>query len=214
MVIVIGGRAFSEPLRTWATNELRGYHGPVAEMPHYRTIAAPLQVDSRSPFWQAKRETISALDLPEFAQDSVGEELPIRFSVGKIQNLLSGRDSRDLLKLQLPGAAELARVMSYERQSHQVVVEAIYWAVHPSDLQDILEQVRNRLLQFVAELRSTMEPGEQQPTVGQVHQAVQNIRITVGDDSPVTINAPVSYARQGSRVSIPTISRFLWRLPR
>ncbi|MEE1751177.1 hypothetical protein [Streptomyces sp. SP18CS02] len=81
------------------------------------------------------------------------------------------------------------------------------WSVHASALYDILEQVRNRLLEFVAELRATLEPGEQEPTVGQVHQAVQTINITVGDYSPVHVIAP---HRRSAPVSFPTRPRHRW----
>ncbi|MFD5341925.1 AbiTii domain-containing protein [Streptomyces hawaiiensis] len=91
-MIVLGGRAFSEPLRSWARNELQGYPSPDAPLPTYRTITAPLQADSHSRFWQGCNETISALDLPEIAHDLISERLPVTFSVGKIQNLIAGQD--------------------------------------------------------------------------------------------------------------------------
>ncbi|MFE7358787.1 hypothetical protein ACFU8Q_38310 [Streptomyces sp. NPDC057543] len=204
------GPAFSEPLRTWAMHELRGYNGPLEELPSYRTIAAPLQVDARSAFWEARGETISALDLPEVARNLVTEELPIRFSVSKIQTLVAEQDPHEPLKLSLPGAAELARMMTYEQQHRGVVVETVYWAAHVSALHDVLEQMRNRMLEFVAELRSAMAPGKQEPTVEQVHRAAQNIHITVGDHSPVTLTAPLSYERQSATVGIPSIPRYRW----
>ncbi|MER6239756.1 hypothetical protein ABT185_27470 [Streptomyces clavifer] len=209
LFIVIGGRAFSEPLRKWAMNELRGYNGPSEEIPDYRTIGAPIQADSRSPFWQARAETISALDLPEIARETISQEIPVRFSVAKIQSLLDGRNSTEPIKLSLPGGPELCRLMSYEpgRREQQVIVESLYWAVHTASLQDILEQARNRLLDFTAELRSSMTPGLEDPTVEQVHTAVQSINITVGDNSPVTLTAPITNERKDMPVRIPLISR-------
>ncbi|MFF8096463.1 hypothetical protein [Streptomyces sp. NPDC016675] len=209
LFIVIGGRAFSEPLRKWAMNELQGYDGPSVEIPDYRTIGAPIQADSRSPFWSGRGETISVLDLPEIAHGEISQELPIRFSVAKIQSLLEGRNPAEPIKLSLPGGAELCRLMSYEpaRRDRQVIVESLYWAVHGSSLQDILDQVRNRLLEFTSELRSNMPPGLDDPTVEQVHTAVQNIRITVGDNSPVTLTAPVISERKDMPVKIPLIHR-------
>jgi hypothetical protein len=210
LVLVIGGRAFSEPLRNWATQELRGYDGPLGDLPTYRKIHAPLQVDSRSAFWQARGETVSALDLPGVAAETVSEEFAVRFSVSKIQALIAGQSAGKPLKVGLPGAAELARMMSYDRQSRGILVESVYWSVHASAFSDILEQVRNRLLEFVAELRSNMLPGEFEPTVEQVHRAVQNIHITVGDNSSVSVSAPVSYSVQGVKVHIPFVSRHRW----
>ncbi|GGY13135.1 hypothetical protein GCM10010358_76750 [Streptomyces minutiscleroticus] len=207
LVVVIGGRAFSEPLRQWALNELRGYEGPIEEIPSYRIVVAPIQGDSRSSYWIGRGETISALELPDFAQDLISEQLPIRFGVAKIQNLIDTADDKRKVKVSLPGGAELARTMTYERREQGVIVESLYWAVHVSALQDILEQVRNRLLEFIAELRATATPGTVDPTVEQVHTAVQNIHITVGDNSPVNLNAPITPEKKSARVRIPSISR-------
>jgi hypothetical protein len=210
LFIVIGGRAFSEPLRKWAMNELQGYNGPSEEIPGYRVIGAPIQADARSSFWKAKGETISALDLPEVARGKITEELPIRFSIAKIQSLLASATADKPITLSLPGSAELARLMSFdvERRNRGVLVESLYWAVHSSALQDILDQVRNRLLEFSAELRANMTPGLEDPTVEQVHTAVQNINITVGDNSPVSLSAPIFTDRKDLPVKIPLVSRY------
>lgn len=209
LFIVIGGRAFSDPLRSWAMSELRGYDGPSESIPEYRIVGAPIQADSRSPYWQARSETISALDLPEVARDEISQNLPVRFSVAKIQSLLGGRNPTEPIKISLPGGPELCRLMSFHPDRHQrgVVVESLYWAVHSSSLHDILEQVRNRLLEFTAELRANMTPGLEDPTVGQVQTAVQNINITVGSNSPVTLTAPITAERKSMPVKIPLLSR-------
>ncbi|MFE0693913.1 hypothetical protein [Streptomyces sp. NPDC058869] len=210
LFIVLGGRAFSDPLRKWAMNELQGYNGPSSEIPGYRTVGAPIQADSRSPFWQARGETISSLDLPEIARAKITEELPIRFSIAKIQSLMNERKPTDPIKLSLPGGPELCRLMSFDpdRRERSVIVESLYWAIHLSSLQNILDQVRNRLLDFSAELRSNMTPGLRDPTVGQVHAAVQNIHISVGNNSPVNLTAPIYSERKDMPVRIPLLSRY------
>ena len=43
-VIALGGRVDSTELRDWARRELQGY-GPDDELPEYRRIVAPLQLD-------------------------------------------------------------------------------------------------------------------------------------------------------------------------
>ncbi|MEU3161181.1 hypothetical protein ACPCAJ_27275 [Streptomyces griseoincarnatus] len=210
-VVVLGGRAFSQPLRKWALNELRGYNGPLEEIPQYRTIGAPIQADSRSPFWEVRNQIISVFDLPKFAQEDLDEVFPVRYSVAKIQSLITGHGENETIKLQLPAAPELARVMSYERRDERVIVESLYWAVHVSALQDILEQVRNRLIEFIADLRSQMPPGAEVPTVMQVHRTVQNIYVSSGDNSPVHVNAPVAPERANALVEIPTVKRRWFR---
>lgn len=206
-VVVLGGRAFSQPLRHWALNELRGYNGPQSEIPDYRTVGAPIQADSRSPFWEVRNQTVSVFDLPKFAQEDVNETFPVRFSIAKIQNLIASHHGNGMVKIQLPAAPELARVMSYERREERIVVESLYWAVHATALQDILEQVRNRLIEFISDLRSQMPPGAEAPTVMQVHRTVQNIYVSAGNNSPVNVSAPIIPERSDAPVEIPTIKR-------
>ncbi|MFK0114137.1 hypothetical protein [Streptomyces sp. NPDC091217] len=195
-VVVIGGRASSRALQDWALQELQGYTDLNVELPSYRRCHALIQVDSRSGAWEAKGQTISVLDLPESARKVLSEEVPIAFSVGKLQAMVSSAKPEEPIKLTPPGAAELARIMTYERRGRGVLVEAVYWSVHISVLQDVLDQVRTRLAQFVAELRSAMPDGAAEPTADQVHQAVQSIHITAGDNSPVNVTAPLAYAEQ------------------
>jgi hypothetical protein len=64
--ITLGSRAGSTELRDWAMRELQGY-GPDDELPEYRKIAAPLQVDMINPVVAVKRHTISPMELPDFA---------------------------------------------------------------------------------------------------------------------------------------------------
>lgn len=154
---------------------------------------------------------ISVLDLPDVAQDTISEDLPLTFSVGQIQSLLAEQAPDEPVKLAVPGSAELARLMTHERQEQGIYVERVYWSLHPSALHDVLEQTRNQLLHFVAELRAAVSPEESEPTIAQVHQAVQNIHITVGDQSPVTVTAPLSVARRNAQVKLPSLSRSRWR---
>lgn len=198
-VVVLGGRTASEPLRTWATNELQGYTTPDVELPDYRLLPALIQMDCWAPGQRVTDMTISVLDLPEFARDRVKQEVPMADGVGKIEAVLARAEPGKSVKLSMPGGPELARMMTFERQANGVHVERVYWTVHPSDLHDVLDQVRNRLAQFVSELRATMPAGAPDPTPDQVQQVVQHvITIKTGKHSEVTVNAPVAQAGPNS----------------
>ncbi|WP_405910179.1 hypothetical protein [Streptomyces sp. NBC_00828] len=49
-----------------------------------------------------------------------------------------------------------------QNSSRQVL--RLYWAVHPSAVEGVLDQVRTRLVQLVGELRAAMPCGQQDPT--------------------------------------------------
>jgi len=64
--VALGGRAGSAELRDWAARELRGY-GPEHELPPYRLIAAPLQLDGATMHGISKGQQLSPMQLPDFA---------------------------------------------------------------------------------------------------------------------------------------------------
>ncbi|MGN5392506.1 AbiTii domain-containing protein [Streptomyces sp. JL7001] len=153
--LIIGGHASSEPLQTWALNELRGYGGsPESTIPDYRRIKASIQADSHSPFWQRQGETISAVHLPDFTRGKITEDIAIPYGVGELESLVSRTPHGKPVCLSLHGAAELRAVMSasekYRRE--RIVIDALYWAVSPVVLHGIVDQVRTRLAQFVSAL--------------------------------------------------------------
>ncbi|WP_156724765.1 AbiTii domain-containing protein [Streptomyces apocyni] len=213
LALVIGGHAASQPLKQWALNELKGYGGkPASGVPDYRRPRAPIQADSHSLTWQRHGETISALNLPEITRGKINEEVTITFGIGQLQNLIDRTPPGQAVHLSLPGAAELRTLMSVmdRYRSRAVVIDDLYWAVSPSVLHDILDQVRTRLTQFVAELRSTMPAGSGTPTPEQVHRAVQSISIITGDNSPVTLTAPLAHADHGATASTATGVQQRW----
>ncbi|MEU1050642.1 hypothetical protein ABZ400_36685 [Streptomyces sp. NPDC005897] len=192
-VIALGGHAHSEPLRTWALRELQGYEGTDVPIPDYRRISAPLVMDGLAGRYQFREQPVSMFDLPDFARESLGDVLRFGQGVGQIESLLAQRQTVQLAPAM---AAEVAVFMS-QNPSRQVL--RLYWAVHPSALEGVLDQVRTRLVQLVGELRAAMPHGQQDPTPDQVAQALQNINIVTGDNSSVTVTAPVAVAhRRGS----------------
>ena len=199
-VVIIGGNASSEALQAWALRELQGYTDRQVELPDYRKLHAPLQADFLTATGLHKGWTISVLDLPENTRKDVSEEVPMSFSVRQIEALISDSDPAEPVKLTPLGSAELIRMMTLQRRGQGVEVLAVYWSLHVSALQDILDQVRTRLTQFVAALRTVMPEGQHEPTPDQVQRVVQTINIvTTGDNSPVSVTAPVAYAEQDAR---------------
>ena len=81
-LILLGGSAGSPELRNWASVELRGY-GRDAELPLYRTVSAPLQIDGTVPGGIVRHETIGAMDIPDFARDEINEQVPLRMGVSE-----------------------------------------------------------------------------------------------------------------------------------
>ncbi|MFI6567076.1 hypothetical protein [Streptomyces sp. NPDC050534] len=80
----------------------------------------------------------------------------------------------------------------------------LYWSVHVSALEGVLDQVRTRLVQLVAELKAVMPRGQQDPMPDQVAHVLEgfpSINIHAGDHASVEVHAPVALAQHGGRAS-------------
>ena len=64
LCLSLGGKTGSTDLSGWASLELNGYRGQ--DVPEYRRIVAPLQVDGMTMSHHVKGQTISTYDLPDF----------------------------------------------------------------------------------------------------------------------------------------------------
>ncbi|MFC1410744.1 hypothetical protein ACEZCY_16525 [Streptacidiphilus sp. N1-12] len=192
-VIALGGHANSAPLRAWALRELQGYEGTEGPIPDYRKITVPLVMDGFDGRFQFTEQPVSMFDLPDFAREELGNELRLGQGAGQIESLLAGPPD-ETVRMSPPMAAELAQFMN-QNSSRRVL--RLYWTVHRSALEGVLDQIRTRLVQLVGELRAAMPQGQQEPTQSQVAQALQNISIVTGDNSPVTVTAPIAVAQGG-----------------
>lgn len=203
-VLVMGGRSASEPLRAWAQRELKGYASAIDELPDYRKIPAQLEADSIAGGSQFKGQHISPRDLPEALRDTIKEEVGLPWGIAEIQATASHAGPGKHIKLAMGGMTDVARALTKEERQRNpyIYVHSVYWSVSVAALEGVLDQIRTRLAEFVAELRATMAPGEEEPTPEQVRQAASSIHITAGDNSPVTVTAPVAYAERDATASI------------
>jgi hypothetical protein len=168
--VALGGKSGSEPLRDWATRELQGYDGN-DELPTYRIIAAPLRIDGLAGNYQVTGEQLAASAIPDFARDVISEKVHLREGVGAIEAMTKMAE----IKLQPPGASDLARLMNAERQDPSRQIVALYWAISHATIEGVLDQIRTALTQLVAELRASMPGGEDVPSAEVANNAVSVI---------------------------------------
>ena len=140
--IALGGRSGSAELRDWAARELRGY-GPDDELPPYRTVGAPLHVDMMNMRWIMKGQTISPLMLPDFAQDTVTNDVPLVHGIAEIEQLARRCPPGEVVNMAPPGAAELVALMNMQ-QNLNGHVERLYWGVSPVALEGVVGRSARR----------------------------------------------------------------------
>jgi hypothetical protein len=201
--LALGGELRSAPLREWASRELHGYDGET-EVPPYRTVAAAIEIDGATFNGYVKGQRISPTAFPDGIAEHVKEEVLLRGGVGELEDLVRRADQTEsgTIKLSLPGAAEIARLMNHQiaqegRASQQIV--SIYWAVHASTGRGVLDKIRSAAVEIISELRASMPDGAHVPTPEAANQAV-NVVVHGGRRTNVTVNAP--QADNGSNASV------------
>ena len=169
-LILLGGNAGSPELRAWASMELRGYNND-DELPSYREVNAPLQIDGAVPGQIIRHQSISSIDLPDFARAEIHELVPLRMGVRELHSMVSQHGNDRVVKLHPPGAALLVGYMNREGDMNGRI-DSLYWSVSTIALEGVLDQIRTRLAELIAELRSGTAPGQALPTPAQAANAL------------------------------------------
>jgi hypothetical protein len=210
--IALGGQAGSEELRQWANKELRGYSGE-DPTPRYRTVAATIALDAVTGNTLVTGQRIAASALPDVVQEKVSETLELRHPIGEIEELaIRHTEQNKAVHFSLPMGADIARVMNHEVADPYQYIHSLYWAVSPSALVGVVDQVRTTLVELVAELRATMPTNQSVPTPEVAANAV-NVAVHGGKRHNVLIAASQSPASRARNIQTSEGERTTWWTP-
>ncbi len=203
-IVILGGQAGSLELREWASKELRGYQSD-DDLPDYRKVGAPLQVNGINARFHYTGQTISSSMLPDFAQEAINETLHLTMPIGEIEEMFRrAADKGDVIKLSPARGADLVRYMNSQSGPFEQLLD-LYWSVSPTTLAGVVDQVRTTLAELLAELRLTTPPTAT-PTAEAATQAVSVVvhkraRVNlntqqVGGGSTVVAPAPTTTSEE------------------
>lgn len=205
--LLLAGYAHHQELRAWALKELEGYQAR-DELPSHRNVPAALEAEITlhlpGQIIQGNTRRISVLQLPQSARErGIGESAPIRQGVRELEGLIAISDR--LIRLSPPGSAEYVLEMTQWQQEHgneSTEFTGLNWAIAKPSIESVLDHVRTRLTQFVAEVRAAMPAGQQNPDPNQIDSAAQQaLNIRGGDSSTFHITAPNAKADRGGTAS-------------
>jgi hypothetical protein len=191
-VIALGGNVGSAKLREWANRELQGY-ADVAEdeIPEYRKAPAVIMIDGSNMVARIRGQQMSRFDLPEEVRDHVKERVTFGHGVGELEAMLKhAREDGAAARLQIPGGAELVKMMNYRGAQQGLdfqTIERVYWSVSEPTLQGVLDAIRTTLVTLVAEMRAGMAESAQSPSAAIADQAV-NVAVH-GDKNRIEITS-------------------------
>lgn len=166
LCLKLGGQVGSSDLREWGSSELNGYQG--ADLPPYRKIEAPLMIDGANLAYQGSQQ-ISTFHLPEEIRETFPKEVELRHSLPELISV--ARSSKGSVQFAPPMSGELLLWMN-SRAEYGTGVQSIYWQVHRSAIEGVVEVVRTRLIGLIAEIRAGLEPHQEIPSTELTEQAV------------------------------------------
>lgn len=126
--------------KQWVQNELNGYKG--GELPSYRQVHA--QVKGKNPY-----HGLIPIGFPDKEMERTLSAVPIRDSVSALYDLIENRKPTDVLHMQMPFEAQ--RMVSQLLDSPFRDIE-VYWVLQRSQIVEILDTVRNTILEWALKL--------------------------------------------------------------
>lgn len=177
-------------LRDWASKELKGY-APDDVLPPYRTLHARVHFDGLTSTTRFTSQVIGIHDLPEPANEIVGEEVDIRDPVAALIGIAEGaREDGELgIHIGIPQSTVIVSMINERNREagHPTKrVTDLYWQVHRTSLEAIVDVVRTTVVELVANLRPVYGGSDCQVSPASVDQAVSFV--VYGKAKNVSIN--------------------------
>lgn len=188
-LVALGGQAGSKELRDWAGLELRGYYGRDVPLPEYRKPPATIRIDGATFNSMITGQMISPSALPDPVNKHIDEYVPLNGGVAEIEGMIaSAKKTGGEVKLALPMGQDVVRIMNYEMQQsgQRDQVTAVYWSVSHVTLEGVIDQIRTRLVELVAEMRSEMPDETDVPSAAVADNAVK--LVVHGKKPKITVN--------------------------
>lgn len=129
-------------LKQWVQNELNGYKRD--KLPAYRQIHA--QVKGRNPY-----HGLISIRFPDKEMEWALSSVPINDSVSALYDLIEHKKPTDVLHRQMPFEAQ--RIVSQLLESPFQNIE-VFWVLQRSQIVEILETIRNTILEWSLKLES------------------------------------------------------------
>ncbi|MGW2292669.1 AbiTii domain-containing protein [Streptomyces phaeochromogenes] len=200
--VALGECNGSTQLSELAAKELNGYDGTsgVTHIPAYRTVPAHIYVNGWQGPHRVYRQRVGPSQIPEFARESINEEIVLTNSVAEIENFAeSARQAGGSVPFGIPGGVELARLIDYASGNQLQRIESLYWSVSEAALRGVLNQVRTTVANLVGQLQASLPDSPAVPTAA---EGSHGVHVTVnGRGSNVSVSAAQSSGNARSTVN-------------
>jgi hypothetical protein len=184
------------------------------ELPDYRKPGATLRIDGATFNAMITGQLISPSELPDPVNKYIDEQVPLNGGVAEIEAMIANAKGQGgEIKLTLPRGQDVVRLMNHEIQQRGNFdrVTAIYWSLSHVTIEGVLDQIRTRLVELVAEMRAEMPDEASVPSAAIADNAV-NV-IVHGKKAKFTVNTAQAGGNGSTaiaRTTPPEAKRSVW----
>lgn len=168
----------------WVNNEINGYQDD-AELPSYRYVNAQVKGNVGNAAYLYPSHPLPTMHLSKMQQKNL-HELEMKESIGVLENLLS--DNKHGLSRPLP--LEISQLFD-KAFSGGYTVQKAWCDIGAGQIDQILIQVRSRLLEFLLELREIIGPEDSEQAVKEIAQlptvATAFTSVIYGDNNTILV---------------------------
>lgn len=166
--LALGALTGSDELREWANNELKGYPDD-APLPSYRSITAPLFIDSMGGNMYSKGQQINHLQIPKDLREYVPETLAFRQPLEEL--VQTATSSQKSLRM---GYAIFSLVAAKWTETLGMFqsINSLYFLVSPSSVAGMVSMIRTTLVEIVIDLAKDV-PLDSLPSKARVDSVLQ-----------------------------------------
>lgn len=189
--LLLGAETGSDSLRLWARSELNGYPDD-AKVPDYRTLDAPIFVDSISGFYVTRGRNVSRAELPQDSWQYIPPLMSFRRPVDELEQWAQ----MPTITLTHPGL-DYAKLLWNASLDEFEAIMAMHYIVTGATISGMLGQIRTRLVDVVAQLTAAT-PLTELPAKERVDAAMN---MSFGDVHHTTVhqaNGPLAIGTNAS----------------
>jgi AbiTii-like protein len=161
-------------LNEWATAELKGYW-PFDTVPDYRRIAAPIFASYQVPYQGLVTQPFNLQVLPERVRTLLDGPVPLNQPVDELEAIADQYAAqRTPVQLDLFCSDLLMSILN-KNNPHGPRVIAMTWSIDPSVIRGVLGQVRTKLMEFIAELRTEVGDSTELPSAERTDSVLRSV---------------------------------------
>ena len=178
---VLATQLDSDELGAWVSGELDGYDD-AEKLPDYRVLSTAAAGRWTNGYWTVKNRAVPMFEIDDEELKKALTTFPVLQGIRTVESLAADLGERKFMI-----SPDVTALVNHHVKEGGYGYTSLHYSVSPHHFEQILDTVRNRLLDFVLELDKHWNVEEDPPPTEEVRQLVQVFIFNHPEGGPVTI---------------------------